>query len=104
MVTIPSKNAVTKRSDGWVATTRIPSSNAIEDSAALADLIRERAHELAAHHAFWNYPAVTDLRRTITEMIHVPDEVRDGEYILELQVPHFINDAAPSRPLLYAPL
>jgi arylformamidase len=71
----------------------------------LPSVDRERDEgKLAAHHAFWNYPAVTDLRRTITEMIHVPDEVRDGEYILELQVPHFINDAAPSRPLLYAPL
>jgi hypothetical protein len=28
--------------------------------------------------------------------------VRDGDFILELQVPHFINDAAPSRPVLYA--
>ncbi|MEO5584053.1 MAG: cyclase family protein [Flavobacteriales bacterium] len=60
--------------------------------------------ELAAHHAFWDYPNTVDLRRTITEMIHVADEVRDGEYLLELQVPNFINDAAPSRPLLYAPL
>lgn len=60
--------------------------------------------ELAAHHAFWDYPNSVDLRRTITEMIHVPDEVRDGEYLLELQVPNFMNDAAPSRPVLYAPL
>ena len=37
-------------------------------------------------------------------MIYVPDEVLDGDYLLELQVPHFINDAAPSRPVLYAPL
>lgn len=59
--------------------------------------------ELAAHHAFWDYPHKLDLRRTITEMIHVPDHVRDGDYLLELQVPNFINDAAPSRPLLYAP-
>lgn len=60
--------------------------------------------KLAAHHAFWDYPNTLDLRRTITEMIHVPDEVRDGDYLLELQVPNFVNDAAPSRPLLYAPL
>ena len=60
--------------------------------------------ELAAHHAFWDYPNTLDLRRTITEMIYVPDEVRDGDYLLEMQVPNFINDAAPSRPVLYAPL
>jgi arylformamidase len=45
-----------------------------------------------------------DLERTITEMIHVPGEVPDGDYLLELQLPHFINDAAPSRPVLYAVL
>ncbi len=57
---------------------------------------------LAAHHAFWDYPSTVDLERTITELIHVPDAVPDGEYLLELQVPHFINDAAPSRPVVYA--
>ncbi|MBK8500048.1 MAG: cyclase family protein [Flavobacteriales bacterium] len=57
---------------------------------------------LAAHHAFWDFPATTDLERTITEMIHVPGSAIDGDYLLELQLPHFINDAAPSRPVLYA--
>ncbi|MEO8069418.1 MAG: cyclase family protein [Flavobacteriales bacterium] len=56
---------------------------------------------LAAHHAFWDHPATTDAQRTITELIHVPDHVPDGDYLLELQLPHFMNDAAPSRPLLY---
>jgi hypothetical protein len=32
----------------------------------------------------------------------VPREVRDGEYLLELQLANFTNDAAPSRPVLYA--
>ncbi|MBP8824384.1 MAG: cyclase family protein [Flavobacteriales bacterium] len=70
----------------------------------LPSVDRERDEgQLAAHHAFWDFPRTTDLGRTITEMIFVPDTVRDGDYLLELQVPHFINDAAPSRPLLYAP-
>ncbi|MBL0129527.1 MAG: cyclase family protein [Flavobacteriales bacterium] len=56
---------------------------------------------LAAHHAFWDYPNTIDLERTITELIHVPSAVRDGEYLLELQFPNFVNDAAPSRPVLY---
>jgi kynurenine formamidase len=59
---------------------------------------------LAAHHAFWDFPNTIDLTRTISEMIVVPDEARDGRYLLELQLPHFINDAAPSRPVLYAML
>ena len=65
----------------------------------------DREHDdgvLAAHHAFWDYPHTTDLVRTITEMIFVPDEVRDGDFMLELQLPRFVNDAAPSRPVLYA--
>lgn len=57
---------------------------------------------LAAHHAFWDYPHVIDLERTITELLHVPPGIRDGEYLLELQLPHLMNDAAPSRPVLYA--
>lgn len=59
---------------------------------------------LAAHHAFWDFPATLDLERTITEMIHAPSTAPDGDYLLELQLPHLINDAAPSRPVLYAML
>ncbi len=71
----------------------------------LPSVDRERDEgRLSAHRAFWDHPCSTDLTRTITEMIYVPNEVRDGEYLLELQLPHFINDAAPSRPVLYAPL
>lgn len=57
---------------------------------------------LAAHHAFWDFPNVLDLERTITELIHVPSNALDGDYLLELQLPHLMNDAAPSRPILYA--
>ena len=31
----------------------------------------------------------------------VADHVPDGDYLLELQLAHFMNDASPSRPLLY---
>jgi arylformamidase len=57
--------------------------------------------KLAAHHAFWNYPAATDLRKTITELIYVPNEVFDGTFILNLQIAPFENDASPSKPILY---
>lgn len=56
---------------------------------------------LAFHHAFWNVPDCPITNRTITELIYVPSEVKDGSYLLELQVSNFNNDAAPSRPLLY---
>ncbi|MBK7943228.1 MAG: cyclase family protein [Flavobacteriales bacterium] len=57
---------------------------------------------LAAHHAFWDFPATVDTTRTITELLRVPDAVPDGRYVLELQLAHWMNDAAPSRPVLYA--
>ena len=57
---------------------------------------------LAAHHAFWDFPNTVDRERTITELLHIAGDVRDGDYLLELQLPHFMNDAAPSRPVLYA--
>jgi hypothetical protein len=35
-------------------------------------------------------------------MIFVPDEVKDGTYLLNLQIASFENDASPSKPVLYA--
>lgn len=61
----------------------------------------EDGGKLLAHRAFWNYPAHTRLDCTITEFIFVPDHVKDGEYLLNLQFAPFENDASPSRPVLY---
>lgn len=57
---------------------------------------------LSAHHAFWNYPAATRMKSTITELIYVPDKVSDGDYLLNLMIASFENDASPSKPVLYA--
>ena len=57
--------------------------------------------KLAFHHAFWEVPEVNRLDRTITELIYVEDQIKDGLYILELQIAPFENDASPSRPVLY---
>lgn len=40
-------------------------------------------------------------RRTITEMVFVPDEISDGVYWMNLQIPSWNLDAAPSRPIVY---
>ena len=71
----------------------------------------DRAHDhgrLAAHRIFWGMPPGTqrahDARRadaTITELAWIAPTVHDGWYMLDLQVPAFMSDAAPSRPLLY---
>jgi len=58
--------------------------------------------KLLMHHAFWNYPSTIDQQRTITELVFVPNEIPDGNYLLNLMVAAFENDAAPSRPVLYS--
>ncbi len=57
--------------------------------------------ELAAHHAFWNYPTEPLLNKTITEFIYVPNDVFDGTFLLQMQIAPFENDATPSKPVLY---
>lgn len=56
---------------------------------------------LLAHKAFWQYPAQTRYAATITELVFVPDSVADGAYLLNLMVAPFVNDASPSKPVLY---
>jgi kynurenine formamidase len=63
--------------------------------------------KLLAHKAFWNVKDTLHLNpdarlnATITEMIYVSDEIEDGNYILNLQIASFENDASPSKPLLF---
>ena len=67
----------------------------------------DRAHDdgrLANHRQWWGYDDQGDIARPergITEMIFVPDEARDGLYLLDLQLAPFVSDATPSRPLLF---
>lgn len=56
---------------------------------------------LKAHKAFWNFSGKLRTDATITEMIYVPHTVKDGSYILNLQIAPFENDATPSKPILY---
>lgn len=63
--------------------------------------------KLLNHRIFWNVSpdsrevdVDTRVNSTITEMIYVPNEVEDGEYLLNLQIAPFESDCAPSRPVL----
>ena len=58
-----------------------------------------RPEDRSAHRAVPPSPPRTD--RTVTEMIYVPDRIADGRYVLNLQLPAFQSDAAPSRPIIY---
>jgi arylformamidase len=63
--------------------------------------------KLINHRIFWNVgegsfevTAETRINSTITELIYIPNEVVNGEYLLNLQIAPFDADCAPSRPLL----
>lgn len=62
----------------------------------------EDGGQLLAHKAFWQYPDAVRSHCTITELIYVPNEVKDGLYLLDLQTASFDLDASPSRPMLYS--
>lgn len=59
-----------------------------------------------AHHAFFGVAlggralVGAPEPRTVTELAVVPDDVEDGECLLDLQVAPIRSDAAPSRPML----
>lgn len=64
---------------------------------------------LTAHRVFFGLPAgsrsagaATRPQASITELAWIPPSIADGWYLLDLQIPAFLADAAPSRPLLYA--
>ena len=57
--------------------------------------------QLLAHKAFWEYPNNTQSNRTITELIYVPEYVRDGYYLLNIQIASFELDVSPSKPILF---
>ncbi len=65
---------------------------------------------LTAHHIYWNVeegshkidPADHHSLKTITEMAYIPAEIKDGHYLLNLQIAPFVSDASPSRPVLFS--
>ena len=60
---------------------------------------------LSAHNIFWETKGKefnpNTQNKTITEMIFAPSSLEDGTYLLNLQIPAFVSDAAPSRPIIY---
>jgi kynurenine formamidase len=65
--------------------------------------------KLTAHRIFFGLPPgsrrASEAQRphaSITELAWIAPAITDGLYVLDLQLPAFLSDAAPSRPLLYA--
>ncbi len=59
---------------------------------------------LLAHRAFWQVEGNLRTMATITEFIYVNNTIKDGTYILNLQLAPIENDATPSRPVLFKPI
>ncbi len=64
--------------------------------------------KLSNHRIFWNVEAdgrkateKTRVHSTITELAYIPNDIKDGRYLLNLQIAPFETDAAPSRPVLF---
>ncbi|MET1255229.1 cyclase family protein [Aliikangiella maris] len=64
---------------------------------------------LSNHHIFWQIAQQThqltasaDKYKTITEMVFISNDINDGFYLCNLQIPEIDTDAVPSRPVLYA--
>lgn len=62
--------------------------------------------KLTCHRIFWNVmgraaTAESRMNCTITELIFVPDDIADGRYLLNLQIPSLPLDAVPSKPVLF---
>ncbi len=62
---------------------------------------------LTNHHVFWNVQEKTHelsgeswQDKTITEMVFVEEQFADGICVLNIQIPAFCSDAAPSRPVI----
>ncbi len=64
--------------------------------------------KLSNHRKFWNVDngefelnKNSRINCTISELIYVPNEILDGNYLLNLQIAAFESDTSPCRPLLY---
>ncbi len=57
---------------------------------------------LNAHHTFWNYPS-NNVRKnaTITEMVYIPNNIKDDIYAVSIQTLPIELDASPSKIILY---
>ena len=75
------------------------------------DKMHDEGH-MTNHHTFWgvdpktNRAALTPeatpyLNHTISELLYIPNDIIDGHYLLEIQLPAWQCDAVPSRPILY---
>ena len=65
---------------------------------------------LGNHRIFWGQNNITNgkinlkSKKTITELAYIDNFFKDGFYFLNISIPNFQCDAAPSRPILFSPI
>ncbi len=57
--------------------------------------------KLSGHKKFWDFPHSDAANRTISELVYIDDAIKDGLYLVNIQIPSFELDAAPSKIVLY---
>jgi len=57
--------------------------------------------KLQSHNNFWIIPSNKRIKATITELAFIPNEIKDGLYLLNLQLPLTEIDAIISHPVVY---
>ncbi len=61
----------------------------------------EDGGKLLSHKAFWKYPEAIRKKATISELIFVNNGIKDGLFLLNIQIASFELDVSPSKPVLY---
>lgn len=52
---------------------------------------------LVCHKTFWNYPDKPELDKTISELLYIPNQLKDGNVFIQIQIMSIENDASPSK-------
>lgn len=61
----------------------------------------EDGGNLLSHKAFWQYPDNIRKNCTISELIYAPNQIKDGLYLLNIQIASFEIDVSPSKLTIY---
>jgi kynurenine formamidase len=61
----------------------------------------EDGGKLEGHHMFWKNGDEWFTEKTITEMVFVPNQIKDGIYLVQISVISLQLDVSPSKILLY---
>lgn len=61
----------------------------------------EDGGKLEGHKTFWSYPYLNDKKKTITELVYIDNIIKDGIYLCNIQITSMMNDASPSKIVLF---